>query len=140
MPQNGLDMARKKKREISKMLNVRVKTEDGQVFDSKKEYARYLTLRKMEQEGQIWNLRRQVRYVLLPSQHMEVPVQLKRKVGTKKVCLFRETAYVADFVYVQDDEEVVEDVKSVYTRKEPVYKLKKKLMYMIHNIMIKEVN
>lgn len=122
------------------MLNVRVKTEDGQVFDSKKEYARYLTLRKMEQEGQIWNLRRQVRYVLLPSQHTEVPVQLKRKVGTKKVCLFRETAYVADFVYVQDDEEVVEDVKSVYTRKEPVYKLKKKLMYMIHNIMIREVN
>lgn len=130
----------KKRRKTSKLLNIRVKTEDGEIFDSKKEYARYLTLRKREQDGQIWNLRRQVRYVLLPPQYEQVPVQLKYKIKMKKVCLFRETAYVADFVYMEGDQEVVEDVKSVQTLKDPVYKLKKKLMYMIHNIKIKEVN
>lgn len=118
-----------------------MKTEgpDGQKFDSKKELARYNELVKMEKEGKIWNLRRQVRYVLLQSIYEDVPVQLKYKVKYKRVCLFRETAYIADFVYDQDGAEVVEDVKASQWFQDPVYKLKKKLMYMIHNIKIKEV-
>jgi len=35
---------------------------------------------------------------------------------------------VADFRYIEDGKEVVEDVKSVITKKHPVYALKKKLL------------
>lgn len=130
-------MARRKKRQ-SKFNSIRVKSEDGQLFDSTKEYARYLELKEMERKGLIWNLRRQVTYQLLPAVFEEVPVQLKHKMGKKKVSLFRPTNYRADFVYYVGDEEVVEDVKSTQTIKDPVYKIKKKLMYMIHHIKIKE--
>lgn len=131
-------MARKIRR--SKYGNKKVKTADGMVFDSKKEMERYEHLKMMELNGEIWNLRRQVKYVLLSSVKERVPVQLKTKVSYKEVTLFRETTYTADFVYhTPDGEEVVEDVKASAFFQDPVYKLKKKLMYMIHHIKIKEV-
>ena len=129
-----------KKIRRSKYGNKKIKTEDGQIFDSKKEKERYDHLRMMELSGEIWNLRRQVKYTLLPSVKEQVPVQLKTKVSYKEVTLFRETTYTADFVYhTPDGEEVVEDVKASEFFQDPVYKLKKKLMYMIHHIKIKEV-
>lgn len=129
----------KKKTKRSKYGNTKVKTEDGLVFDSKKEKERYDKLLEMEREGKIWNLRRQVEYLLLPAVTETVPVQLKTKVKYKEVTLYRETNYKADFVYIEDGEEVVEDVKASKWFQDPVYKLKKKLMYMIHHIKIKEV-
>lgn len=129
----------KKKTKRSKYGNTKVKTEDGLVFDSKKEKERYDKLLEMEREGKIWNLRRQVEYLLLPAVTETVPVQLKTKVKYKEVTLYRETNYKADFVYMEDGEEVVEDVKASKWFQDPVYKLKKKLMYMIHHIKIKEV-
>ena len=123
----------------SKYRNFKTQAANGEKFDSRKEMERYNELVKMEQEGLIWDLRRQVRYTLLQSAYEEVPVQMKRKVKTKRVCLFRETYYIADFVYWKDDVEIVEDVKASKRFQDPVYKLKKKLMYMIHNIKIKEV-
>lgn len=124
----------------SKYGNRKIKTEDGLVFDSKKEKERYDTLRLLERRGEIWNLKRQVRYLLLPKITEKVPVQLKTKVSYKDSTLFRETAYIADFVYTDSEgNEVVEDVKANEWFQDPVYKLKKKLMYMIHHIKIKEI-
>lgn len=46
--------------------------------------------------------------------------------------------YVADFVYYQDGEQVVEDCKSDFTRKEKDYIIKRKLMLHKHHIKIYE--
>lgn len=92
----------------------------GKTFDSKKESERYSLLLMLSEKGVIHHLDCQVRYNLI--------------VNGEIIC-----AYVADFTYLQDDQRVVEDVKSEYTRKLPVYRIKKKLMKAIYNIEIKEV-
>jgi Protein of unknown function (DUF1064) len=106
------------KEKKSKYGNRKVEFE-GQVFDSKKELARWLQLRMRVLAGEITDLRRQVEYVL--------------KVEGEKVCI-----YWADFVYIENGVEIVEDVKSKITRTLPVYRLKKKLMKSIFKIEIKE--
>jgi len=93
---------------------------DGITFDSKKEAARYVTLKMLEKAREISELRTQVRY----------NIELN---GTK---LF---AYVADFVYVENGQTIVEDVKSDITRKNPVYRIKKKAMKAQFGIEIKEI-
>ena len=97
---------------------------DGVEFDSKKEAEYWLVLRHREQAGEIENLRRQERYLLIPKQVGE-----------------RATHYVADFAYYdrRHDQEVVIDVKSAFTRKLPVYVLKRKLMLFIHGIKVIEI-
>ena len=47
----------------------------------------------------------------------------------------RECSYVADFVYIEDGKEVVEDSKGKKTRE---YQIKKKLMLWRYGIEIKE--
>jgi hypothetical protein len=47
--------------------------------------------------------------------------------------------YIGDFEYIEDGHKVVEDVKSPITRKNPVYRLKNKLMQAVHGINIREV-
>lgn len=97
------------------------KTEvDGIKFDSLKESRRWAELKLMERAGLITDLARQKRFNLA--------------VNGVLVC-----AYVADHVYIEKGEEVVEDVKSTYTRKNPVYVLKKKLMKACLGIEIREV-
>ena len=97
---------------------------DGVEFDSKKEAEYWLVLRHREQAGEIENLRRQERYLLIPKQPGE-----------------RASHYVADFAYYdrRHDQEVVIDVKSAFTRKLPVYVLKRKLMLFIHGIKVVEI-
>jgi hypothetical protein len=97
---------------------------DGEVFDSKKELQRYKELKLLEKAGEIQNLRRQVKYVLIPSQRIDGKV------------VEREVAYKADFVYEADGETVVEDAKGVKTTD---YIIKRKMMLLFHNIRIKEV-
>lgn len=97
-------------------------TVDGITFDSRKEADRYLVLKGMEEDGLIENLRRQVRYELLPAFDVD---------GRH----YRPVYYVADFVYVEDGKEVVEDVKGVRT---DVYKLKSKLFARRYGVSIKE--
>lgn len=97
---------------------------DGITFDSKKEANRYQELKLMEKMGSITNLELQVRYPI--------------KVNGVLVC-----TYVADFAYREEIgfrwEEVVEDVKSDFTRKNPVYRIKCKLMAAALGITIREV-
>lgn len=107
----------------SKYGNKKVEV-NGILFDSKREARRYLDLRAMEIAGQIQNLRLQVKYELLPSQRVDGKVAE------------REVTYVADFVYEQNGETVVEDSKGHRTKD---YILKRKMMLYIHGIRIREV-
>lgn len=95
---------------------------DGIVFDSKREADRYLVLKGMEEDGTIEDLRRQVRYELIPAFDVD---------GKH----YRPVYYVADFVYVEDGREVVEDVKGMRT---DVYRLKSKLFARRYGKVIRE--
>lgn len=92
---------------------------DGQKFDSRREANRYLQLKALEKIGQICDLKRQVKFELIPKQNGE-----------------RACSYIADFVYKSPDGSVfVEDVKG---QKTEVYKIKKKMMLYFYNIHIIE--
>lgn len=111
---------------------------DGISFDSKKEASRYRELLLLERTGKIGNLRRQVKYVLIPAQYENPDSPTKSGRGK---CLERECSYVADFVYdvlMEPDTpvEIVEDTKGFRTE---AYKIKRKMMLFMHGIRIKEV-
>ena len=61
----------------NKYRNVRVKTEDGLSFDSKREYERYLVLSEMQKEGIISDLKTHVSFVLVPAIRQTSEVVLK---------------------------------------------------------------
>lgn len=110
---------------------------DGISFDSKKEASRYRELLLLERAGKIGNLRRQVKYVLIPAQYENPDSPTKSGRGK---CLERECSYVADFVYdvLMEPEpvEIVEDTKGFRTE---AYKIKRKMMLFMHGIRIREV-
>ena len=109
-------------------------THDGIVFDSVKEYRRYCELLLLEKAGAITDLKRQVKFALLPVQY---EMTKDPKTGkAKKTCLERECSYIADFVYTENGEKVVEDTKGFKTKD---YILKRKMMLYFHGIKIKEV-
>ena len=101
-------------------------TLNGVEFDSHKEAQRYAQLRLLERAGKVSDLRRQVKYVLIPAQRDE-----------RGKLLERECSYVADFVYFDFalGREVAEDAKGYRT---DTYKLKKKMMLWVHGIQITE--
>lgn len=100
-------------------------TLDGIRFDSKAEARRWGDLRLLERAGQVADVRRQVRYVLVP------------KTARPSGGFERETAYIADFVYVdaKSGRTVIEDVKGAVT---PEYRLKRKLMLWVHGLEVLE--
>lgn len=101
-------------------------TVDGQIFDSKKEANRYKELLLLEKAGEIYDLRRQVKFKLIPTQRDEVTGEVVE----------RECSYKADFVYEEDGKTVVEDVKGFRTKE---YIIKRKLMLWRYGIRIMEV-
>ncbi len=110
-------------------------TKDGITFDSIKEYKRWCELSLLERAGKITNLRRQVKFVLIPAQYE--PDTVGKRGGKKKGKLIeRECSYIADFVYDEQDSQVVEDTKGFKTKD---YTIKRKLMLFRHGIRIKEV-
>lgn len=118
------------------------KTEiDGVTFDSKKEAKRYQELRILEKAGEITNLRRQVKFELIPDQREFNGREIYTK-GPKKGCfkpgklLERKVEYAADFVYTQDGQQVVEDTKGFRTKD---YIIKRKLMLYRYGIRIREI-
>lgn len=117
------------KRVTSKYRNQKVVTPHGS-FDSRREYRRYQELMILQRAGKISELRRQVKYELLPSQRMDGK------------CAERPLHYIADFVYTQDGETVVEDVKGY---RDPAsagyakYVIKRKLMLYRYGIRVREV-
>lgn len=100
-------MKRKPPKPLSKFRNIPTSV-DGIRFDSKKEAARYCELKLLEKAKVIADLRLQVR----------IPLNVNgKKIGH----------YIADFVYLENGRQVVEDVKSTAT-KTPLYNLKKKIL------------
>lgn len=96
----------------------------GLKFDSKKEARRYDFLRYLEQSGEIRNLRHHICYNLITP---FAAANGKRERGV---------SYEADFVYEEQQAgkwvTVVEDVKSVATRKRPEYVIKRKLLQWLY--------
>lgn len=94
---------------------------DGIRFDSKAEARRYVELKLLVRAGQISML------TLQPSFDCIVNGQL--------ICRYR-----ADFEYMDHNGErlTVEDVKSPITAKNPVYRIKKKLVEALYQIQIRE--
>lgn len=86
---------------------------DGERFDSAGEHRRWCELRLLEISGAIRNLERQKR----------IPIV----VNGVKIC-----AVVLDFAYFEDQRRVVEDHKSSFTSKLPVWRLKRKLLEAIY--------
>lgn len=108
-----------------------------ETYDSMLEYHRYLELLALEMAGEIKDLRRQVKYILIPAQRE--PDTVGKRGGIKKGKLLeREVAYFADFVYmdVKTGELVVEDTKGIRTTE---YIIKRKLMLYVHHIKIQEI-
>ena len=107
----------------------------GEVFDSLKEYRRWTELTLLQRAGEITGLQRQVKFLLIPEQR-EPDIKGPRGGIWKGKVIERPCVYVADFVYTENGQQVVEDAKGVRTE---VYKIKKKLMLERHHIRIKEV-
>lgn len=118
----------------SKYHAVKVTDETGQAFDSKHELARYRQLKLLEQAGEITNLRRQVPFELIPTQREPDTTGPRGGVRRGKL-LERPVRYIADFVYDTPDGQVVEDAKGMRTE---AYRIKRKLMLLVHHIHIKE--
>ena len=124
----------------NKYKNTKIE-QNGEKFDSKKEYYEWLKLKRLEEMGLIFNLRRQVPFVLIPTQYETYTETTKTgKVKEKKRVVEKECKYIADFVYIdnQTNEKIVCDTKSEIT-KTPAYKIKKKLMLYVHHIKITEM-
>lgn len=103
---------------------------DGIKFQSKREAHRYTELKQLERAGYISDLELQKTFELIPAQY---------KNGK---CVERACKYIADFVYKQDGETIVEDSKGYRNPSSATYAkfvIKRKLMLYIHNIVVKEV-
>lgn len=110
--------------------NAKKKVVDGITFDSKKEAEHYKDLKILVDMGLITNLRMQVKYVLIPSQRINGRV------------VERECSYIADFVYEENGQTIVEDVKGYRNSASSGYAkfvIKRKLMLYLYGIRIKEI-
>ena len=96
--------------------NARKTQVNGHTFDSQRAARRYRDLQLLERAGRIHSLRLQVPYPL------EVAGE---QIGK----------YVADFVYTENDEEVIEDSKGYRT---PLYRWKKKHVEAQYKITLTE--
>lgn len=94
-----------------KYHNKKINTEDG-TFDSKYEYEEWCRLKLLERGGAIRNLMRQVPYILIPT--------IRTTAGTLK-----QITYYADFVYEENDANVIYEVKGFKTKE---YLIKKRLL------------
>ena len=123
----------------SKYHSQKVKTPDGEIFDSRKEYKRWCDLTLLERAGEITNLQRQVPYLLIPEQRAPSTEVYKKgsRAGQPKPgpVLERKVVYIADFVYQENGETVVEDTKGIKTKE---YIIKRKLLLYRYGIRIKE--
>lgn len=109
------------------------------VFDSQMEMYRYQELSLLERAGKISNLKRQVKFTLIPAQYESFErisnITGKRLKDGKRV-IEKECSYVADFVYEENGETIVEDVKGCKTKD---YIIKRKLMLYVHGVRLREV-
>ena len=98
---------------------------NGMIFDSKKELKIY---QELEQRDDITDLKRQVKYVLVPKQ--KTPYET-----------FREVAYVADYVYTDSAgvTHVVDCKGMKFGLPYSMFQIKRKLMYQVYGIYVEIV-
>lgn len=99
----------------------------GQTFDSEQEFNRWCELSLLQRGKAISDLKRQVKFELIPTQRNEYGQVIEKAVH-----------YVADFVYtdMKTGKKIVEDSKGAKTKD---YIIKRKLMLHVHGIRIMEV-
>ena len=112
---------------------------DGIEFDSRKEANRYCELKLLQRAGKIQNLELQKAFELIPAQR-EAYTIVKRGGIIKGKVIEKAVFYRADFVYTENGETVVEDVKGykgggAYA----VFTIKRKLLLYKYGIKIKEI-
>ena len=94
----------------------------------------------LQKAGKVTSLQRQVKYELIPAQYETYERYSKKgnKLKDGHRLIERKVEYVADFTYTDTEtgENVVEDAKGMRTKD---YIIKRKLMYAVHGIRIKEV-
>jgi hypothetical protein len=89
-------------------------TVDGYTFDSKAESERYRELKILQQAGEIWNLRVHPQFVL-------------QEAFTYQGTMEKAITYRADFMYMEGDACIVEDVKGGKATQTDLFKVKRKL-------------
>lgn len=106
-------------------------------FDSKKEAERYQELMLLTKSGEISDLQMQRKYILIPAQHEPDTIGKRGRIKKGKL-IERECAYIADFVYLDNNlkQYVVEDTKGFKTKD---YIIKRKLMLYRYGIRIREI-
>lgn len=110
---------------IPKYLNEKTQI-DGYTFQSKKESNRYFELKMLQRAGEISGLELQPKFEILPA------VKWNGKTLRKRF-------YIADFRYIENGKEIIEDVKSEGTIMNPVYTLKRQLFLLKYpGIVFKE--
>ena len=127
------------KREKGKKYNNKTFEADGYKWDSKKEYDRWKVLKEAEEKGLISDLQRQVKFELIPAVREEYIEHLKTKDRVKTRTLQLAVCYTCDFTYVKDGEYIVSDVKASPKMLPKEYVLKKKMLFALKGILIKEV-
>lgn len=98
-------------------FNAKRTSYEGIAFDSEAELQRYQQLKSMQHKGEIQNLRvhghPDCKFLLVPKQKRDGRA-------------IRELSYIPDFVYIENDTVIYEDVKGMIT---PEFKIKVKLVY-----------
>ena len=122
----------------SKYRNKKVEY-NGIVFDSTKEKNRYIFLKAQEELGKIHDLQLQVKYELIPAIKEEYVEHLKTKDKVKTRTVQLAITYTCDFQYYKNGELVIEDVKSSPKMLTKEYALKKKMLFALKGLKIREV-
>jgi len=95
---------------------------DNYSFDSKKERDRYIVLKAWARNNLITN------FLVKPKFPFDIngkPIKANDK-RSRQIC------YIADFSYVENGKIIVEDVKSSFTKRDKVFRLKKALFDTIY--------
>ena len=124
MPQ----MSRTGEKSCGKIQHQRI-IADGIEFDSKAEHDRYIELKLMQRAGLITKLECHPSYEVLPKQ---LTPEGKQN--------FRPVVYTPDFRYINSEgREIVEEIKSEYSRKEKDYIIHRKLLFYTQGIYVEEL-
>ena len=131
------------RRQRAKLGNVKV-TVDGIEFDSKKEANRYYELRLLQRAGQIEELELQKEFELIPAQYETYARYGKtgKRLQDGKRCIEKSCVYKADFAYIKDGQQVVEDAKGYRDPASAAYAkfvIKRKLMLWRYGIKVIEI-
>lgn len=100
----------------------------GMTFDSRKELKRYLYLLHLQKSGVISQLRRQVRFRIIPPLYGMRQVCHAKTIVLRPYIIDRAAYYTCDFLYRENGKIIIEDVKSAETAKLKDYILRRKLV------------